>query len=295
MFFKTGNNQKMRYGAENSRSRETSITKPLPLLPHQKKDVRPLPPVPPKKKESRPLPPVPPVPTKKREQQTLGQTNEARFSVSEPADYIEAHKFLCTSNQLPETLKGLSAPMIMKMADVFEIKDKSSTKTVCELVDAKIRKSQIMNNISLLSLNCKQAIDDLNKEKQMHTSDVQDTIKDEMDALLNMYSHAQTRFEDESVTPEAFESDLKTFQNCQKLVRNFRFQRLITSKRADTFFQVQTARDSLKRASASTRDRYYMTSEDLEAKKQEARRSVPKASPDKEPPFYIRLMDWLFK
>lgn len=262
----------MRYGAENSRSRETSITKPLPLLPHQKKDVRPLPPVPSKKKESRPLPPVP---TKKREQQTLGETNEARFSVSEPADYIEAHKFLCTSNQLPETLKGLSAPMIMKMADVFEIKDKSSTKTVCELVDAKIRKSQIMNNISLLSLNCKQAIDDLNKEKQMHTSDVQDTIKDEMDALLNMYSHAQTRFEDESVTPEAFESDLKTFQNCQKLV--------------------QTARDSLKRASASTRDRYYMTSEDLEAKKQEARRSVPKASPDKEPPFYIRLMDWLFK
>lgn len=93
---------------------------------------------------------------------------------------------MCTGQSVPRALRGLQASMIMKMADVLGITDKSSTEAVCVMVDNKIKKTRMMADISQMSINCKKGIEVLKKEKETHTSDVQKSIEKEMDALLTM-------------------------------------------------------------------------------------------------------------
>jgi hypothetical protein len=152
-------------------------------------------------------------------------------------------------------------------------------------------------------------VNEFDAERKKHQSDVQATVQSEVDFLLNLVKNVKPRFQDPKVSAKQLEEDLKSFQICENLVR--------------------MARDNLRRSSASTKNRRTMTSDELqdaqkrltaEAQKHSSKKpsvqkpsvqkpkptispvkttpsqqQKPGQSPTKEEPFWLQILNILFK
>jgi hypothetical protein len=225
-----------------------------------------------------------------------------------PDEYIKLHETLCVMRDAPSDVRKNKRDLIMKMAKAFDIKS-SDNAVICEQVGEFIKKTRVMNDIEKHVLTCTRLVNEFDAERKKHQSDVQATVQSEVDFLLNLVKNVKPRFQDPKVSAKQLEEDLKSFQICENLVR--------------------MARDNLRRSSASTKNRRTMTSDELqdaqkrltaEAQKHSSKKpsvqkpsvqkpkptispvkttpsqqQKPGQSPTKEEPFWLQILNILFK